>query len=194
MKKIALIGAQGVGKTTLAKMLVGQHTKAVLVPEVARNCPYPIDAAADFRTEWWVLSHAILAEKEATLHPGNLLIVADRCVLDISVYSNLVHQANPERVSVAELWMIERSIQTWMEASPYDAVILLTVDVEKWKTRDLDDGFRSTSLDWYMKLTEGFNRSLHLLPPKTKVFRLTNDGTTQEMLDKALQAINEVHE
>ena len=63
--KIAFIGAQGVGKTTLCKAVAQKYSNSFIVRETVRECPYPCDHQADFKTEWWVLSHSILAEQEA---------------------------------------------------------------------------------------------------------------------------------
>lgn len=175
--KIALVGAQGVGKTTLANWLKDKHG-GVIVPEVARDCPYGVDTEADFRTEWWIISHAILAEKEVA-RQNPKLVVADRSVMDLMVYSSLVNQADERRVSDDEVDFIGVVAQFWMSLAPYDHIIFLRVSDDVWKKRDLDDGFRSTSFDWYQKLTGRFADLLTALEPgleTTQVHTIYNDG------------------
>jgi thymidylate kinase len=186
--KIALIGAQGVGKTSLSKILA-EERQAVVVPEVARDCPYPIDTKADFRTEWWMVAHSILAEKEASLQAGNQLLIADRCVLDIAVYSQLVHELDSQRLSAAHLQMIRDTIRTWLALEPYDMVFLLEVSESVWRTRDLDDGFRSLDFSWFQKLTAGFREATKLLPRGTGIRTILNDGTPEELRAKVARAL-----
>jgi adenylate kinase family enzyme len=176
--KIALIGAQGVGKTTLAHKLGGK-----IVPEVARSCPYPIDTAADFRTEWWMVAHSILAELSAAreLKPRELL-VADRCALDIAVYSRLVYERDPRAVTYPQLRLIESTIQSWLEIANYDHMFLITVNEDYWLKRDLNDGFRSLDLEWYRKLTKGFIQATGLIPLRTKVHTVVNNDSIERLV------------
>ena len=190
-KKIAVIGAQGVGKTSLVKEIIRRVPDSLLVREVARECPYPIDAQADFRTEMWMLAHAILAEKESDFSDTAKTIITDRCVLDLAVYSRLVHLANPSKISRAELNFLLTTIKLYMEASPYDHVLLVTVSDEIWQKRDLDDGFRSLDLDWYKKLSVHFRIATKLLrKDTTKLHVLTNDGNFESLVEKALQIVS----
>ncbi len=183
--KIALIGAQGVGKTTLAKKLRDKFSSSYIVKETVRECPYPCDQLADFKTEWWVLSHSILEEKEAE-EAGHSLIIADRCLLDISVYTKLISETNDGRISTGKRQMIDRSISEWLSESPYDLIFFIKVDGSIWQSRDLDDGFRSTDLGWYSLLTKEFEAALERfeVAKKTKLVQISNNGKIDDAFDQ----------
>jgi broad-specificity NMP kinase len=184
--KIALIGAQGVGKTTLSKKLMETFASSYIVKETVRECPYPCDQAADFKTEWWVLSHSILEEKEAE-EAGHSLVIADRCLLDIAVYTKLIHATADGRISDGKRAMIDQTISNWLTESPYDFMFFIKVDPVVWKSRDLDDGFRSTDIGWYNVLTEQFEKVIleHQVSSKTHLEVITNNGK----IDEAFQTI-----
>jgi nicotinamide riboside kinase len=182
--KIALIGAQGVGKTTTAKAISAAFPDSQVVRETVRECPYPCDQNADFKTEWWVLSHSILAEQEAREMKRNL-IITDRCLLDISVYTKLIHGCKDGRISDIQRSLIDATICSWMEEDPFDYIFFLKVDPTIWAKRDLNDGFRNLDLGWYELLTSEFEEAIRRakLPAKTKVETVLNNGTFNETLD-----------
>lgn len=184
--KIALIGAQGVGKTTLAKKLRDSFSGSYIVKETVRECPYPCDQQADFKTEWWVLSHSILEEKEAE-EAGHQLVIADRCLLDIAVYTKLIAETKDGRISEGKRRMIDLAISQWLTESPYDLMFFIKVDAAVWKSRDLEDGFRSTDVGWYNVLTNQFESALkdHEVASKTGLEVIYNDGK----VDDTFQAI-----
>lgn len=188
--KIALVGAQGVGKTTLGKTLELTYKKSYLVRETVRECPYPADAQADFKTEWWVLSHSILAEQEAK-ESGASLIITDRCLLDISVYSKLIQEAGDGRVTKRQREMIDHTIDQWFMENPYDMMFFLQVSTDVWKRRDLDDGFRSLDLEWYLRLNAEYESVLKRfdIASRTRLVTINNDGSFQATLDQVKQEI-----
>ncbi len=179
--KIALIGAQGVGKTTLCQRLVKELPGAYLVRETVRECPYPCDKDADFKTEWWVLSHSILAEQEAREQKPEL-IITDRCLLDIAIYTKLLHESKNGKISNIQRKMIESSIQEWLMEDPYDVIFFMKVNPEIWKTRDIDDGFRSVDMGWYKILTAEFEKALlrFAFPDQTKIIHIENDESVEK--------------
>ena len=188
--KIALIGAQGVGKTTLAKKLKETFSSSYIVKETVRECPYPCDQLADFKTEWWVLSHSILEEKESE-EAGHELVIADRCLLDIAVYTKLIAQTEDGRITPGKKAMIDRSISEWLTESPYDLMFFIKVDPTVWTSRDLDDGFRSTDLGWYNLLTNEFQHAIEKfnVSEKTQLLAVSNNGKIDEAYGKILEAI-----
>jgi GTPase SAR1 family protein len=188
--KIALIGAQGVGKTTLSKALQSHYPNSFIVRETVRECPYPCDQGADFKTEWWVLSHSILAEQEAKELQKDL-IITDRCLLDIAVYTKLINENAKDRLSDGQRQLIEASIMSWLKEDSYNAIFFLKVDPAIWATRDLDDGFRSLDPNWYQILTNEFEAAIERLRVNqfTRVEMITNNGEMQGTLDRLIRII-----
>ncbi len=189
--KIALIGAQGVGKTTLSKALQSLRPNSFIVRETVRECPYPCDQNADFKTEWWVLSHSILAEQEAR-ELQKELIITDRCLLDIAVYTKLINENAKERLSDGQRQLIENSILSWLAEDRYDAIFFLKVDPKVWVTRDLDDGFRSVDLNWYNILTSEFEAAIERLRVNelTQIEVVHNNGKLEETAAVIMQKIS----
>ena len=183
--KIALVGAQGVGKTTLGKTLELTYKRSYLVRETVRECPYPADAQADFKTEWWVLSHSILAEQEAK-ESGAQLIITDRCLLDIAVYSKLIQESNDGRLTKRQREMIDHTIDQWFMENPYDMMFFIKVSPDVWKRRDLDDGFRSVDLEWYLRLNAEYESVLQRfnIAQRTRLVTIMNDGSFQTTLEQ----------
>lgn len=190
--KIALIGAQGVGKTTLAKKIRETVSGSYIVKETVRECPYPCDQLADFKTEWWVLSHSILEEKEAE-EAGHPLVIADRCLLDIAVYTKLIAQTEDGRITSGKKAMIDRSISEWLAECPYDLMFFIKVDPTVWKARDLDDGFRSVDVDWYNILTKEFEQAIETfnVTSKTQLVVISNNGKVEDTYHEILKTIRE---
>lgn len=189
--KIAFIGAQGVGKTTLSQQVHKLKPDSIIVKETVRECPYPCDQDADFKTEWWVLSHSILAEQEARELKKDL-VITDRCLLDIAVYTKLIHGAHPERINAKQRDLIELSIEKWFLEDPYDIMFFLKVNPDIWKTRDLDDGFRSLDINWYNVLTSEFESALQRfnMTQKTKLKVIENNGSFQNTVNEVISAID----
>ena len=89
MRKIAVVGAHGVGKTTLCKGLCRECKRSgftyELVEEVARSCPLPIGPDQGLEATLWILAEQIKREMEATLKKPDF-IICDRSALDPLVY------------------------------------------------------------------------------------------------------------
>ena len=65
---IAISACQGTGKTNLSYELAGFLKKlgknTVLINELARECPFPINQVADERTQTWISVKQVLKELE----------------------------------------------------------------------------------------------------------------------------------
>lgn len=185
--KIALIGAQGVGKSTLSKLLYEELPGSVFVKETIRECPYGLDEDTDFKTQWWALSHGILAEQEA-LEKKAKAIISDRCIIDAVVYAQIVHRLNSSKISAEQFELVVQSAKNWIKLQPYDHVFFIKVNSSIWETRDIDDGFRSTSLEWYRSLESEFNSTIKLLDvQKASNFKvINNDDSIEEALSSIL--------
>ncbi|MBD3234248.1 MAG: AAA family ATPase [candidate division Zixibacteria bacterium] len=154
MIKIAFSGAQGTGKTTIlnrvTEMLIKDGKTVKVLPELIRECPYPADAESTFSTQLWVSSQTILYETELGKEIDYL--IADRPITDIAVYKELVRENRG--LSDTEDKILSFLIETWRVT--YDLFFAVTVPVEIWMERDIDDGFRSTDPKIYNFLTERF--------------------------------------
>jgi AAA domain len=101
--KLALIGTHGVGKTTLAyeicSLLKKAHYHVELVTEVARQSPFPVNAATTIEGQLWILHAQIAAELDAARRAPH--VITDRAVLDNYCY--LVNKFG--RQSQLESWL-----------------------------------------------------------------------------------------
>ncbi len=86
--KLALIGTHGVGKTTLAfetcSLLKKANYNVDLVTEIARQSPFPVNAATTLEGQLWILHAQIAAELEAAQRAPH--VICDRAVLDNYCY------------------------------------------------------------------------------------------------------------
>ena len=86
--KLALIGTHGVGKTTLAYEICSLLKKSAynveLVTEVARQSPFPVNAATTLEGQLWILHAQIVAELDAARRAPH--VICDRAVLDNYCY------------------------------------------------------------------------------------------------------------
>lgn len=82
--KLALIGAHGVGKTTLAYEICSLLKKAdydvELVAEVVRRSPFPVSEWAFLESQFWILHTQVADELAASSRTQHL--VCDRSILD----------------------------------------------------------------------------------------------------------------
>jgi GTPase SAR1 family protein len=140
MKKIAIVGTQGVGKTILSKGLCtyarNNGKTARLVSECVRDCPLPIHEGQGIDTTYWILARQIQAEMEATVdHPD--YIICDRSVMDPLVYL-LYNEPMLDRLS-DELFSF-----AWKIAESYDKIFLIRPCIREITP----DRFRSTDKEY----------------------------------------------
>ena len=184
MLKVAFTGAQGVGKTTiveaLSKKLKNDGKKVSLLPELIRDCPYPADRESTFNTQLWISAHTIMRETDIADEADILLV--DRPITDIGVYKELV-KAN-KGMSEAQDALLTGMINSWKDT--YDVFFHITVPLEQWKTRDIDDGFRSTDEGVYKFLADGFAK---VVPEGHHHIENIN---LQESIDKVYEIVRNV--
>ena len=139
--KLALIGTHGVGKTTLAYEICSLLKKArcnvELVTEVARQSPFPVNAATTLEGQLWILHAQIAAELDAARRAPH--VVTDRAVLDNYCY--LVNKFG--RQPQLEPWLA-----WWMDT------YTILVGVPPIEADITPDGFRSEDRTFQRRIHE----------------------------------------
>lgn len=139
--KLALIGTHGVGKTTLAYEICSLLKKAdynvELVTEVARQSPFPVNAATTLEGQLWILHAQIAEELDAGRHAPH--VICDRSVLDNYCY--LVNKFG--RQPQLETWLA-----WWMDTYS------LLVGVPPIEDGIPSDGFRSEDRAFQLRIHE----------------------------------------
>ena len=110
--KVALIGTHGVGKTTLAfetcSLLKKANYNVDLVTEIARQSPFPVNAATTLEGQLWILHAQIAAELEAAQRAPH--VICDRAVLDNYCYLVNKFGRQPQLEPWLAWWMQTYSI------------------------------------------------------------------------------------
>jgi thymidylate kinase len=139
--KLALIGTHGVGKTTLAyelcSLLKKSRRNVELVTEVARQSPFPVNAATTIEGQLWILHAQIVAELDAARRAPH--VITDRSVLDNYCY--LVNKFG--RQAQLEPWLA-----WWMDS--YDVL----AGVPPVSAEIAADGFRSEDRSFQQRIHE----------------------------------------
>jgi len=121
MKKIAITGTHGVGKTTLAHQicvsLKERNMNATIIEEKARSCPFPINEAASTETEIWMIHTQIRAELQAKAEKYEVAVI-DRCSIDAIVYW---HDRNTPHTYFE---LLKKAALQWVQTE-YDLIVLL---------------------------------------------------------------------
>ena len=148
MKKIAIIGTHGVGKTTLCNALVDclkKKNKCVeLLGEVVRDCPYPIHEKQTYEAAEWISFNQVMREREKERSKIDYLI-CDRSAFDplpyLGVFRDKMAPYNMELHH--SLWAYTRAyLKTYYKlvlVSPSDEIID-------------SDGFRHTDKETQIKV------------------------------------------
>lgn len=164
--KIAITGAQGVGKTTLAKQINKDYPDLKILPEAARlaiEAGYHLDQTATTETELWLIA------KQLELESGEDKWVADRCGIDLLAY--IQHLFSKESA------LIEFATKTLMPRfSNYDLVLYLPsgeFEIE-------DDGVRTTDL----KFQQIIDAQVRNILEKHKIPFVRIIGSPEERLAK----------
>lgn len=156
MKKIAVTGTHGVGKTTLAHQICvamkERNVNVTIVEEKARSCPFPINEVATIETEIWMVHTQIRSELQAQANKYECA-VTDRCSLDAIVYW---HDRNTPHAYFEKLR--DAAVQ-WVQTQ-YDLIILVepSSDTDSFAVdavRDSSIIYRNRIRDLFRKYIEG---------------------------------------
>ncbi|KKQ06204.1 MAG: hypothetical protein US18_C0045G0003 [Parcubacteria group bacterium GW2011_GWB1_36_5] len=164
--KIVITGAQGVGKTTLAKQINKHYSDFEILPEAARlakEAGYNLDHTATTETELWLIAKQI--ELEST--EGKW--VADRSCIDLLAY---IHHLFSEETS-----LIEFATNTLVpKFKKYDLVLYLPSGQFPIE----DDGVRTTDL----KFQQDIDQQIKDILEKHKILFVEIVGLPEERLTK----------
>jgi adenylate kinase family enzyme len=142
--KLALIGTHGVGKTTLAYEICSLLKKAEcnveLVTEVARQSPFPVNAATTLEGQLWILHAQIAAELDAARRAPH--VICDRSALDNYCYLVNKFGRQPQ---------LEQWLAWWMNT------YALLIGVPPLAEGILPDGFRSDDRQFQKRIHELLN-------------------------------------
>ena len=169
--KIAIIGAQGVGKTTLAQQINKDYPLFKILPEAARlakEAGHNLDETATVETEIWLINKQI--ELEST--EGNW--VADRCGIDLLAYI--------EHLFSHELDLVKFAVKTLTPRfNNYDLVIYLPSGEFAIK----DDGVRTTDI----KFQKDIDQQIRDILEKHQIPFIKIVGSPEERLVKVKELL-----
>jgi thymidylate kinase len=162
--KISFSGSHGTGKTTAAKALLKLLTKdgyrGIMVPEVVRTCPFPVNHKTTPEAQKWIWDKQLEAETEAMLAAktqGYDFVICDRSMVDCLSYAawhkDKARVNKDTETEAAWKWvdsLVEDLVSIYVPS--YDIVYLTKPD----KRLLQDDGFRDTDKDWQMVMADYF--------------------------------------
>lgn len=135
--KIAIIGAHSTGKTTLVQKLQdtlrATDKEVIIVQELVRYCPFPINEATTIDAQKWIMDNQIAKENEID-HIGKILIT-DRATIDNFAYLHRVADTNTAR---------EYENIAFEHGKTYDLIF----KTQKLDIRAEDDGVRTIDEDF----------------------------------------------
>lgn len=164
--KIVIIGAQSVGKTTLAGQINEHFPDFKILPEAARlaiEAGYKLDETATRETELWLIA------KQLELEASGDKWVADRCGIDLLAYIHHLFSHEPSLIEFATETLVPKFTE-------YDLVLYLP----SGEFAIEDDGVRTIDIKFQQDIDE---RIRHILE-KHKIPFVTIVGTPQERLEK----------
>lgn len=177
MKKIAVIGTHGVGKTTLAHQicvaLKESNFNSTIVEEKARSCPFPINEAASIETEIWMVHTQIRAELQAQAQKYETAVI-DRCSLDAIVYWHDRNTPHPyfEKLRDAAI--------EWVKTQ-YDLLVLVepSSDTDSYAV----DAVRDSSIIYRNRIRDLFREYIDVLPESThdRMIRVESDQVFEKL-------------
>jgi len=197
MKKVAIIGSHGVGKTSIAQgakaRLEEQGYRVEFLGELARQCPFQLNEESDFDAQFYMISGQVNEENRAVLSEPDILIT-DRSILDSLIYWRWIRDKKrkefgnqPEKLRDLEKkdQVLENIVKSWIDT--YDAFVYVKVSDDTWNNRDQKDGVRNPRFGWYKDICSGFEKALKEY--NLEVMEIDNDGDFFESINKAVAAI-----
>ena len=173
MKRIALVGAPSVGKTTVYELLKDRLPEFNFINESTRTVGkygFPINEDGTSETQLAISSFHL----EALLSPKDVIL--DRCYLDLVVYSNSI-----ENLSDSAYTYI---LDTWLRVlDQYTHFIYFPIEFTS-----VDDGVRSINEEWRAKVDAEFKHHLIAIKNLGKDY-LTVSGSPKQRVEQILNYI-----
>lgn len=164
--KIAITGAQGVGKTTLARQINKAYPDLKILPEAARlakEAGYNLDHTATVETEHWLIT------KQIELESAENKWVADRSGIDLLAYIHHLFSEKEALIEFATKTLVPRF-------SRYDLVVYLP----SGEFAIEDDGVRTTDTEFQ----QAVDRRIRDVLEEHKIPFVRIVGSPEERLSK----------
>ena len=151
--KIAIVGAHGVGKTTLSK-LIAKEFNLPIIPDVvveAQQKGFTINENTPLETQFWLFARQLELEKNM----GDSW-VADKCLIDYSVYADVLLPDDRAKTLLAE--MISRN-------ADYDYIFYLPIEfpIKADGIRSTDPVFQKNIADRYLTVLNNWGNKFHIV-------------------------------
>jgi len=173
MKRIALVGASSVGKTTVYELLKDRLPEFNFINESTRTVGkygFPINEDGTSETQLAISSFHL----EALLSKQDVIL--DRCYLDLLVYSG-----NMENLSSSAYTYI---LDTWLRVlDQYTHFIYFPIEFAS-----VDDGVRSVNEEWRTKIDAEFKHHLVAIKNLGKDY-LTVSGSPKQRVEQIINYI-----
>lgn len=173
MKRVALVGASSVGKTTVSELLKNELPEFDFVSESTRTVArygFPINEAGTSETQLAISSFHL----EALLNPKDLIL--DRCYLDLVVYSSYMDNISDSAYNYI--------LNTWTRVKDnYTHYIYFPIEF-----LSKDDGVRSINEEWRAKIDNQFRNNLEAIKTLGGDY-LTVTGSPKERVKQILSYI-----
>jgi deoxyadenosine/deoxycytidine kinase len=173
MKRIALVGASSVGKTTVYELLKSKLPEYDFINESTRTVGkygFPINEDGTSETQLAISSFHL----EALLTPKDVIL--DRCYLDLLVYSGNMENLS----SSAYTYILDTCLRV---LDQYTHFIYFPIEFAS-----VDDGVRSVNEDWRTKIDAEFKHHLQAIKGLGGDY-LTVTGSPNQRVEQILNYI-----